>query len=119
MVAPVVQRAGLRLRSSRPSYNGLWRLGIGLGDFACEWLLIMVLMGGQPAQNTYSHALFKVKPRLSIHAATLAERVDRVPWQLSSSGQAWDSVWWSMARVVATMCVQQCEGRFGGVNTGH
>ena len=119
MVAPVVQRAGVRLRSSRPSYNGLWRLGIGLGDFACEWLLIMVLMGGQPAQNTYSHVLFKVKPRLSMLLRLQSEWIVcpgscQAPDKLGTACRCE-----SMARVVATMCVQQCEGRFGGVNTGH
>ena len=51
MVDQVVERSGLRTRRSRPSDNGAWLLGIGLGDFACEWLLIRLLMGGQPNPN--------------------------------------------------------------------
>ena len=51
MVDQVVERSGLRTRRSMPIDNGVWRLGIGLGDFACEWLLIWLLMGGQPNPN--------------------------------------------------------------------
>ena len=52
MVDQVVERSGLRTRRSMPIDNGVWRLGIGLGDFACEWLLIWLLMGGQPNPNS-------------------------------------------------------------------
>ena len=70
MVDQVVERSGLRTRRSRPSDNGAWLLGIGLGDFACEWLLIWLLVVSLTL--TKQSSCTKAPPPESATAASVA-----------------------------------------------